>query len=349
MNAVSPKRVRGIAASRRGERGFALLEILVAFVILALGLAAILAGVSVAMRSDARTQTSRSADDRASRWARWRPIHLAANGHRHSVQRSVAQPGSRQARTFSIQYRDRVLGRGRSSSGGRYRRQARRPETRAAGGQAMIMATRNRRWRRAGRRRRGEQGLTLIELLLALAILAVLTGFLAGGLSIGRRAFDADRSSEVRSETDVAIQAISSLIASALPVPASTANPKSGVVFDGRQETLSFVGLSEGRSLRGGPHLIRLRRSGMDLVVDVVGSAPETAGDAAAAPTRVVALSGVRDIRFGYFGSVKPSGRPGWQGQWFRAEHLPDLVSIQIDFEDARRNEPARIIALRQG
>lgn len=214
----------------------------------------------------------------------------------------------------------------------------------------MIMAGHNRRWMRAGRRRRGEQGLSLIELLLALAILAVLTGFLAGGLSIGRRAFDADRASGVSGETDAAIQAISSLIASALPVPASTANPKSGIVFDGRQATLSFMGLSEGRALRGGPHMIRLRRSGVDLVVDVVGSAPEAAADAAGlTPTRVIALSGVRDIRFSYFGSTKPAEPPGWQAQWFRSERLPDLVSIQIDFEDARRNEPARIIALRQG
>jgi general secretion pathway protein J len=213
-----------------------------------------------------------------------------------------------------------------------------------------MIARYNRRWARTARRRRGEQGLTLIELLLALAILAVLTGFLAGGLSIGRRAFDADRAGQISGETDAAIQAITSLIASALPGRTSTANPKSGVMFDGRQETLRFVSLSEGRSLRGGPHMVRLRRSGLDLVVDVMGSAPEPDGAAAEpVPTRVVVLSGVRDIRFSYFGSVNPAGPPSWQAQWLGAERLPALVSIQIDFEDARRNEPARIVTLRQG
>jgi general secretion pathway protein J len=214
----------------------------------------------------------------------------------------------------------------------------------------MTSTGRNGRLTRLGRRRRGEQGLTLIELLLALAILTLLTGFLAGGLSIGRRAFDADRTSEIASETDAAIKVISSLIASALPVRANATNQKSGIVFDGRQNTLSFVALSEGRSLRGGPHRISLRRSGEDLVVDVVGPAAETAREVSAAgPTRVVALSGIREIRFSYFGSVTPPAAPGWQAEWLRAERLPDLVSIQIDFQDARRNEPARIIALRQG
>jgi general secretion pathway protein J len=213
-----------------------------------------------------------------------------------------------------------------------------------------MMANYNGRWARAAHRRRGEQGLTLIELLLALAILAVLTGFLAGGLSIGRRAFDADRTGEISGETDAAIQAMTSLIASALPVRASAANPKSGVMFDGRRETVSFVSLSQGRSLRGGPHLVRLRRSGTDLVVDVMGSDPQTAeGAAGIAPTRVIVLSGVRDIRFSYFGSANPARPLGWQAQWLAAERLPALVSIQIEFEDARRNEPARIVTLRQG
>jgi general secretion pathway protein I len=57
-----PRRLSHDLAGRRDrERGFALLEILVAFVILALGLGAVLIGVSGAMRADTRTQTNRGA------------------------------------------------------------------------------------------------------------------------------------------------------------------------------------------------------------------------------------------------------------------------------------------------
>jgi general secretion pathway protein J len=214
----------------------------------------------------------------------------------------------------------------------------------------MRLTAHGRRHARAGRRRSSEQGLTMIELLLSLAILVLLTGFLTGGLSMGRRAFDADRVNRIASETDAAVQVISTLIGSALPVPANSAGQVASVEFDGRQETMLFVGLSEGRSLRGGPHKISLRRSGGELVVDVTASAAGAKKDAPQPlPIRVVALSGVRQIRFGYFGKINPSAVPGWRTDWFRSEHLPDLVSVRIDFEDERRNEPAIMVALRQG
>lgn len=61
MSRAPARRFRVSADGHIGEQGFALLEILVAFVILALGLGAILVGVSVAMRADARTQMNRTA------------------------------------------------------------------------------------------------------------------------------------------------------------------------------------------------------------------------------------------------------------------------------------------------
>lgn len=213
----------------------------------------------------------------------------------------------------------------------------------------MMPANRGRLFVRAAARRRGEQGLTLIELLLSLAILAVLTTFLAGGLSMGRRAFSADRTSQHGSETSAAIQTVSGLIGSALPAQPDRADQKDRFGFVGRRESLSFVGLSEGRSLRGGPYWIALRRAGNDIVVEFTpftGDRPKE--NSGTAPASVVVLSGVRQIHISYFGSTDAKTRPAWRSDWLRTERLPDLVSVRIDFEDERRNEPAAIVALRQ-
>jgi general secretion pathway protein J len=214
----------------------------------------------------------------------------------------------------------------------------------------MRRSAHDRRHARAARGRSDQQGLTMIELLLALAILAVLTGFLAGGLSMARRAFDADRASAAGSQTDAAIESISALIASALPVRLNQGGPAASLLFDGRQAALLFVGLSEGRSLPGGPHKFNLRRHGTDLVVDVTAPPARAKTEAPEpAPLGVVVLHGVREVSFRYFGRINPTAAPGWRTDWPRLERLPDLVSISVDFEDGRRNQPARIVALRQG
>lgn len=214
----------------------------------------------------------------------------------------------------------------------------------------MTPAPHNRRFSRVSARRQSEQGLTLIELLLSLAILAILTGFLAGGLFMGRRAFAADHANQVASETSAAIQTIAGLIGSALPTRPEEAGQHGEIGFEGREEVLSFVGLSEGRSLPGGPHRIVLRRNGNDVVADFAASnGSRSKGSREPAATSVVVLSGVHQVRLRYFGTTDTKAKPSWRADWPRVERLPNLVSIQIEFEDERRNAPATIVALRQG
>jgi general secretion pathway protein J len=214
----------------------------------------------------------------------------------------------------------------------------------------MTNAVLDKRHRRVASRHRDEQGLTIIELLLSLTILVLLTGFLAGGLTIVRHAFDSSRGAQVRNGVDSAIQAISGLVGSAIPVPAGISDRPAGIVFEGSRDTLSFVGLSEGRSLRGGPYKINFRRAGTDLVVDLMPLVLNAKLDRQRrSPVKTVVLTDVRSVHFSYFGKLNPSSQPVWQTEWRLAEMLPDLVSVQIDFEDERRIEPAVIIALHQG
>ena len=73
---------------------------------------------------------------------------------------------------------------------------------------------------RLHRRRHAEAGLTLIELLVSLMLLVLITGFLAEGLGVGRRAFTADQDAAVEAANSAALDSLANLIATALPTQA---------------------------------------------------------------------------------------------------------------------------------
>lgn len=196
---------------------------------------------------------------------------------------------------------------------------------------------------RARARRGSECGLTLIELLVSLALLTVLTGFIVGGLSTTIRAFDADRRNGVEMETNSAVESLRGFVASAMPA----ANPSqgAGVLFEGEREGMRFVALSEGRALPGGLQDIRIRRSGDELILDVFGSPKD--GERKSPLASTVVLKGLRGIHFRYFGVLGPQADPAWRSDWIKAERLPLLVEVGFEFEESGRNGPAAIVALR--
>ncbi|MBC9882120.1 hypothetical protein G8O24_32840 [Bradyrhizobium sp. INPA01-394B] len=185
--------------------------------------------------------------------------------------------------------------------------------------------------------------MTLIELLVSLALLALLTGFIVGGFSMAIRAFDADRRNSVEVETNSALESLRGFIASAMP----TANPSQagGILFEGGRERMRFVALSEGRGLPGGLQDIRIRRTGDELILDTFGAPKD--GERKSPLASTVVLKGVRAIHFRYFGVSGSQGEMGWRNDWVKAEQLPLLIEVGCEFEDSVRNGPAVIIALR--
>jgi general secretion pathway protein J len=213
-----------------------------------------------------------------------------------------------------------------------------------------MTAGRQRRRRRIANRRPNEKGLTLIELLLSITLLAILTGFLAGGVSLARGAFSADQVSERRRVNHAAIQSLSDLLGAALPIRSTTAPQAASVMFDGGQDRLAFLVLSEGRALTGGVYKVVLRRNGDELTADFTPFAVAGKQDDGRPPTHVVLLRGVRGLRIGYFGNPAATNEKKWLRAWDHAECLPDLISINVEFEERSQSQPiALVTALRQG
>ncbi len=193
---------------------------------------------------------------------------------------------------------------------------------------------------RLQRQRPAEAGLTLIELLVSLMLLVLITGFLAGGLAMGRRAFGADQDATVEAANAAALDSLAGLIAAALPTKAGQ-GPQ--IAFEGGRETLAFVALSAGHALPGGPLGTRIYRDGTDVgVVVKVGGRSATARE-----VRTKALIGVTSLEFTYFGSLEPGKPPAWHAEWPASDHLPDLVGVNAKFQ-GRSRMPPLLVALRQ-
>jgi general secretion pathway protein J len=190
------------------------------------------------------------------------------------------------------------------------------------------------------RQRPTEAGLTLIELLISLMLLVLITGFLAGGLAIGRRAFNAEQDAAVEASNDAALDSLANLIASALPTKAGQ-GPQ--IAFEGGRDTLAFVALSAGHALPGGPLGTRIYRDGTDVGVVVKLGARSAAGK----EVRTKALVGVTSLQFTYFGTLESGKPPAWHAEWPASDHLPDLVGLDVNFQ-GRIRKPPLLVALRQ-
>lgn len=194
--------------------------------------------------------------------------------------------------------------------------------------------------------RRAAAGFTLIEVMVGLALMAMLMTVILASVQIGTRSWN---QAQLRTNDLGAMTAVQNLlrqiVASARPAFA-TANPADkAILFSGGPETMRLVAprpASQGL----GPWTL------LDLHLVQTGGTQTlflswSTGNGAPAHNERL-LGDVAALRMDYFGAPLPGERARWQSRWTRADKLPALVRLRITRMDESLSPwPQLIIATR--
>lgn len=199
--------------------------------------------------------------------------------------------------------------------------------------------------------RAAERGFSLIEVLIALTLFAILMAMLSSGVRLGSR-IQASGSEQIDEWSQIAaVQRFlrAELATTQLARPAQVAraavNNEPYVIFDGEPDRVAFVGLLPDQFLVGGLQAITLApvqgRSGAELRASwqLYADGPVKAEPAARAdtigPNEAVLLEQVSDVEFSYFGQRDPLRPAEWGDRWEVPNRLPALVRLRMKLKNA--------------
>jgi general secretion pathway protein J len=185
-------------------------------------------------------------------------------------------------------------------------------------------------------RHAGEAGFTLVELLIALTLMALLTTLIFGTLRLAAQAWSRvdDRTSgaaDLWAVEDVLRHALSA----AYPAYASADPNDRSVAFQGDAASLALVAPLPQAIGAGIPAQMRFFIAATDtsraLVMAWHLDLPAADSGAALPENRLRLLDHVRSIHFAYFGTAAAGGAPIWQEEWTGRDRFPDLVRVSIE------------------
>lgn len=193
-------------------------------------------------------------------------------------------------------------------------------------------------------------GFTLLELLIAVTLLAILTIVLFGGLRLGTRATTAidqrvDHMSQIGTVYDFLQNELANAENLARPGAQAAAIPR----FDGDTRALNFVTTPPAYLTAGGFELLHLRiepegRFGRLVVSWTPVSRGAAFGPRPSLPPSVL-LNKVKRIAFAYYGALGPNQPAAWHDAWSGRTDMPQLVRLRVTLADGWRS-PDLIAAL---
>lgn len=202
-------------------------------------------------------------------------------------------------------------------------------------------------------RRRKNDGFSLIEVIVALALLSAVAALITQSISRTRAIFSAIRQNVASSDVLFAHGYLRAALSQAMPTSSNIATRPPDLV--GTSQRIAFRTSYAPQSLVDGIYRVEIglersttRAHGYDLVARSILFRPDPS-DPAAGTRSSVLLADVRGILFSFLGpDPQSNGQVGWQSSWSVTDQLPRGVRVQMQFHSGdSRDWPLLEIPLR--
>ncbi len=193
-----------------------------------------------------------------------------------------------------------------------------------------------------------DAGFTLIEIVVALALLALMIAMLPATLHMGRRAWETGDLIERREDLFAARSFLERTLGEAMPVYARLPSGGTGIAFRGDPASLEFVAPSSAGPAGGGLYRYALwstrsqeSPNALFLSANPFQVGPSAPPGAPAAPETRILVRRLDAARLRYFGRVsRQQDAPQWTDTWDRNDALPDLVELSLVGVDGQTPPP---------
>jgi general secretion pathway protein J len=206
-------------------------------------------------------------------------------------------------------------------------------------------------------RRARQRGFTLLELMIALVLLALIMTVLLSALRLGASSWDAaERKVAAVAEREMAMRVVERQLALAMPVMHAAEGEEEHLAFEGGPDAVSWVSPLPAHRGGGGVQYMRLALGetdrGRGLVLTWRLFHPDVM-DAPAAQVEdaVLLMEGVEGLHLSYLGAPDDDNpeRREWFDRWDHENRMPDLIRLTLDMEDPSAREMSLVAEPRQG